>query len=174
MSHSSEKRFIGGHGFSLPALSAAIISINALAISSQVQAEEQTDDDTAAIIVIGEKIDKSLQETTNAVTVFSGDDAQKDGANSEPNDIASTVPNVVEGRFGSVNIRGINGNGAATGGLIFISGARARVATNIDGVADAFTGYNYSPSGLWDVEQCPFQSAANITKYNSHRQDVYS
>jgi len=126
------------------------ISINAALLSTNVYAEEPTHVET--LIVTGEKMDKDIQDTTTAVTVINGEDIAKTGAKTV-NDVITQSPNVVSSGFGSVNIRGINGSGAATGFYAIRSGARQRVDTSVDGVSDAFTGYNFSGSGVWDLEQ---------------------
>ncbi|WP_025563633.1 TonB-dependent receptor [Psychromonas sp. SP041] len=121
-----------------------------IALSGQVMAEEPSH--TAVMIVTGEKMDRDIKETTTAVTVIQGEDIDKTGEKTI-NDVVTQAPNVVTSGFGSVNIRGVNGSGAATGFYAIRSGARQRVDTNVDGVSDAFTGYNFSGSGVWDVQQ---------------------
>ena len=121
-----------------------------IALSGQVMAEEPSH--TAVMVVTGEKMDRDIKETTTAVTVINGEDINKTGAKTV-NDVVIKAPNVVTSGFGSVNIRGVNGSGAATGFYAIRSGARQRVDTNVDGVSDAFTGYNFSGSGVWDVQQ---------------------
>ncbi|MDN2662339.1 TonB-dependent receptor [Psychromonas sp. 14N.309.X.WAT.B.A12] len=121
-----------------------------LALSGQVMAEEPSH--TEVMIVTGEKMDRDIKDTTTAVTVIHGEDIDKTGAKTV-NDVVIKAPNVVTSGFGSVNIRGVNGSGAATGFYAIRSGARQRVDTNVDGVSDAFTGYNFSGSGVWDVQQ---------------------
>ena len=121
-----------------------------LALSGQVMAEEPSHTDV--MIVTGEKMDRDIKDTTTAVTVIHGEDIDHTGAKTV-NDVVIKAPNVVTSGFGSVNIRGVNGSGAATGFYAIRSGARQRVDTNVDGVSDAFTGYNFSGSGVWDVQQ---------------------
>ncbi|MEO9273812.1 TonB-dependent receptor [Marinomonas sp. 5E14-1] len=104
------------------------------------------------LIVTGEKVNKDIKDTTAAVTVISGEDFSN-GAAQKVNDVATSAPNVISAGFGTINIRGINGSGATTGWYATHSGSRQRINTSIDGVADAYTGYNFSPSGVWDVDQ---------------------
>jgi len=118
--------------------------------SSHVIAEEVSE--TEMVIVTGEKMAKSINDTTTAITVIDGEDASKNGAKTI-NDVITKAPNVVTSGFGTVNIRGINGSGAATGFYAIRSGSRQRVDTSVDGVSDAFTGYNFSGSGVWDLQQ---------------------
>ena len=121
-----------------------------IALTGQVMAEEPSH--TAVMVVTGEKMDRDIKDTTTAVTVINGEDIDKTGAKTV-NDVVIKAPNVITSGFGSVNIRGVNGSGAATGFYAIRSGARQRVDTNVDGVSDAFTGYNFSGSGVWDVQQ---------------------
>ena len=69
------------------------------------------------------------------------------------NDAAIASPNVVSGGFGTLNIRGISGAGSSFGGTIFYDGIRSRVSTSVDGITEAYTGYNFTGAGLWDDQQ---------------------
>lgn len=134
----------------LSTVAIAVISINAAFISSNTFAENATTLET--LTVTGEKIDKDIKDTTTAVTVVSGEDLEK-GEVKTVNDVATKAPNVTSAGFGTVNIRGINGNGAAVGGYALLTGARSRVSTVIDGTTQDWSGYNFTPSGVWDSEQ---------------------
>lgn len=134
----------------LSTVAVAVISINAACISANSFAESTTN--LSTLIVTGEKMDKDIKNTTTAVTIINGEDVAKGDAKTV-NDVVTKAPNVVAAAFGTVNIRGINGSGATTGYYATVSGSRQRVNTSVDGVADAFTGYNFSGSGVWDVEQ---------------------
>ncbi|ODC05087.1 TonB-dependent receptor [Terasakiispira papahanaumokuakeensis] len=104
------------------------------------------------IVITGEKIDKHLQDTVSAITVFN-DQAVANGEYDDVKALATSASNVVTDSFGNIAMRGITGNGAATGGLAFITGARARIATIIDGTTQDWSGYNFTPNTLWDIEQ---------------------
>jgi len=107
---------------------------------------------TETIVVTGERMDKSLKDTTTAVTVI--DEEQfENGAKTSINDIATSAPNVVTSGYESISIRGIDGAGVATGGQALYSGGRARVSTIVDGVPQAWIGQGYTPSKSWDVKQ---------------------
>ena len=134
----------------LSTVAVAVISINAACISANSFAESTTN--LSTLVVTGEKMDKDIKDTTTAVTIINGEDVAKGDAKTV-NDVVAKAPNVIDAAFGTVNIRGINGSGATTGYYATVSGSRQRVNTSVDGVADAFTGYNFSGSGVWDVEQ---------------------
>ncbi|MBD5770796.1 TonB-dependent receptor [Marinomonas colpomeniae] len=132
---------------SLVALS--VIAINSVIISPNVQAETIR---LESIVITGEKIDKSIKDTTTAVTVINEDELEK-GESNNALDIATHAPNVIADSFDHIAIRGISGGGAANGGLVYLTSARARIATVIDGTTQDWSGYNFSPSSLWDTKQ---------------------
>ncbi|AEF55198.1 TonB-dependent receptor [Marinomonas posidonica] len=138
------------HPSHLSAVAVAVISINAALMSANSFAEDTTQLET--LIVTGEKIDKDIKDTTTAVTIISGEDIEK-GDVKTANEVATKTPNVTGAGFGSLNIRGVSGNGAATGGYALLTGARSRVSTVIDGTTQDWSGYNFTPSGVWDSEQ---------------------
>ncbi|KZM45034.1 TonB-dependent receptor [Marinomonas sp. SBI22] len=134
---------------SLSLIALSIIGINSLMISSAVNAEVV---ELEKIVVTGEKIDKSIKDTTTAVTVFT-EEKLESGEVNEAKSLATKAPNVVENTFGHISMRGISGGGAATGGLALMSGSRARIATVVDGATQDWSGYNFAPTNLWDTKQ---------------------
>ena len=134
----------------LSTVAVAVISINAACISANSFAESTTN--LSTLIVTGEKMDKDIKNTTTAITVVSGEDIAN-GDVKTANDVAAKTPNVISAGFGTVNVRGIDGNGAAAGGYALLTGARSRVATVVDGTTQDWSGYNFAPSGIWDSEQ---------------------
>ncbi len=133
-------------------LSLAVAIALSSAISLSVHAEETNSVEAMdTITVIGEKTNKDLKHTTTAVTVIDSEQFEN-GQYKKLNDVVTIAPNVVSEGFGSVTIRGISGTGASTGQYAYLTGSRSRVATIVDGVTQRWTGYGYSPSGLWDVK----------------------
>lgn len=124
----------------------------AIGMSVSLPAVSAENSQTETIVVTGERMDKSLKDTTTAVTVI-GEDQLANGEKTSINDIATSAPNVVTAGFESISIRGIDGAGVATGGNAFYSGGKARVSTIVDGVAQAWLGQGYTPSRSWDVKQ---------------------
>ncbi|HSX60375.1 MAG TPA: TonB-dependent receptor, partial [Tahibacter sp.] len=106
----------------------------------------------STIVVTGEKIDRPLHETTTAVSVLR-DDATDSGQTRSVYDLAGRVPNVITNAAGLPSIRGVAGAGPANGVFSFISGARPRISTSVDGAAETWSGQRYVDAGLWDVEQ---------------------
>lgn len=126
-----------------------VISLNSLTFSSILSAETTL---METIVVTGEKIDKNIKDVTTGVTVISGDQFES-GEYKEAKKTAVLAPNVVADSFNNISIRGISGGGAATGGLAYLTGARARVVTVVDGTSQDFSGYNFNPVTVWDIEQ---------------------
>ncbi|KZN13685.1 TonB-dependent receptor [Marinomonas sp. TW1] len=133
----------------LSTVAIAVISINAALISANTFAENSTQLET--LVVTGEKIDKDIKDTTTAVTVIDGE-SYASGEAKKMNDVVTQAPNVTTAGFGTINIRGINGTGAATGSNAYITGSSPRITTTVDGVSEAWAGYNYTPTGLWDTQ----------------------
>lgn len=124
---------------------------SSIAVSAETTPESKAQS-METITVTGEKVNRSLKKTTTAVSVIDSDQFEN-GQYSQLNDVATLSPNVVSEGFGSITIRGISGTGAATGQYAYLTGSRSRVATIVDGVTQRWTGYSYSPAGLWDVKQ---------------------
>lgn len=104
------------------------------------------------VTVTGEKIERSLQETTTAVSVFKGDTIDASQTKSAY-DVASQVPNMINNPSDLPVIRGVSGAGPASGMHAFISGARPRISTSVDGLSEGWSGQRYLDIGAWDIEQ---------------------
>lgn len=104
------------------------------------------------VVVTGEKIDRSLQNTTTAVSVFEENDLDPSETRSAY-DVTGLVPNTTNNPADIPNIRGVSGTGPSTGVFSLISGARPRVTTSIDGLSESWFGRRYLDVGMWDIEQ---------------------
>ncbi|WP_419782803.1 TonB-dependent receptor [Malaciobacter marinus] len=104
------------------------------------------------ITVTGEKIDKTLLETTTAISVFD-EKTINIGNYKKIENIVEQLPNVVLSDLGVPNIRGIDSTGVSKGTKSLMAGARPRVNTIIDGVNNTWIGVNYISGELWDLEQ---------------------
>lgn len=113
-------------------------------------AEEASPASDDEIIVTGEKIARSLKDTSPSVTVVRDIDPQQFKS---PYDIASRVPNMISTAADLPSIRGVSGSGAGGGIFTLMSGARPRIGTFVDGVAESFAGQRYADAGMWDVDQ---------------------
>ncbi|AQS37891.1 outer membrane receptor for ferrienterochelin and colicins [Shewanella psychrophila] len=104
------------------------------------------------ITVYGEKIERSLKDTTSSVSVIDKDKLDS-GQYLSVSSALSEIPNVVVLSGAVPDIRGVTGNGSATGFNSFSGGAKARVSTLVDGVAEPFVADLTGDTGLWDIEQ---------------------
>ena len=127
----------------------SVIAMNSLLIAEAAQAEAVSLD---TLVVTGEKRDKSIKDTVTAVTILT-DEELTSGEVKQATDAAVKAPNVQIDSFGSIAIRGMSGGGAATGGAALITGSRARVSTVVDGSMQDWSGYNFTPKSMWDVDQ---------------------
>lgn len=144
--------------FKLSIISAALL--NALVVSnafaedasSKTEAATEQLESMEHIIVLGEKTERSLKDTASSVSVIS-EEALKTMQHISINEAVSEIPNVVVLRGAVPDIRGVSGNGSATGFNGVSGGARARVTTLIDGVAEPFMADLTGDTGIWDIEQ---------------------
>ena len=104
------------------------------------------------VTVVGEKTERSLKDTTSSVNVIDGADLASNQYLSVNSAIADTA-NLVVLSGANPDIRGVSGNGSATGFLSFSGGSKARVSRLVDGVAEPFIADLTGDTGLWDVEQ---------------------
>lgn len=104
------------------------------------------------ITVYGEKVERSLKDTTSSVSVIDKETLDSGQYQSVSSALAE-VPNVVVVTGSVPDIRGVTGNGSASGFNSFSGGAKARVSTLIDGVAEPFVADLTGDTGLWDIEQ---------------------
>ncbi|WP_444932545.1 TonB-dependent receptor [Microbulbifer sp. JTAC008] len=129
-----------------------LASIGATAIAADEKKEEYAPQAMENVIVIGEKTERSLKETTSSVSVIT-EETLNSMQHLSITDAVSNISNVVVLSGATPDIRGVSGNGSATGFNSFTGGAKARVSTLIDGVAEPFVADLTGDSGIWDVEQ---------------------
>ncbi|MGO3407922.1 TonB-dependent receptor [Marinomonas sp.] len=136
--------------YRLSVVAMAVIGINAATLSNSVWAEDVINLD--AITVTGEKVDKDIKDTTTAVTVIT-EEQYESGEIKQLHDLAKTAPNVTDAGYGAVSIRGISATGASVGGYSFVTGARPRISTVVDDQTESWSGYNFTPTDLWDTQK---------------------
>jgi outer membrane receptor protein involved in Fe transport len=105
-----------------------------------------------AIVVSGEKQERSLKRTTSSVSVI-GNEELRTTQNQTLRDAISDTPNVITQTGVVPSIRGVDGNGAAGGFNSISGGAKPRVSVLTDGVTEPFVADFTGDLGLWDVEQ---------------------
>lgn len=135
------------------ALAVHMALAGSLMVPAAASAQAQEAPTLATVQVIGEKMGRTEQDSTTAVTVFSAEEVEARDRKTVL-ELVSEVPNVTIGEFGGIaNIRGVNGAGPGFSSLAWKGATRARTATIIDGVSQVWTGGNLLSNGLWDVEQ---------------------
>ena len=115
-------------------------------------AERKVRESIEVITVTGEKTTRSLKDTASSVAVIN-QQMLDSGQIVSLSDAIKDIANVVVLTGAVPDIRGVSGNGSATGFNSFTGGARARVSNLLDGVAQPFVSETTGESGLWDVEQ---------------------
>lgn len=134
--------------FTLSKLALATLVATTSQISFAATNNTPDENDIETIIVTGQKIVRSLQETKESVSVITSD-AIAHMPVVQFSDLLDITPNAFTlGGGESFGLRGISQNSASTGG-----GDGALGTLYIDNVA--YTGYStrFNPKDLWDVEQ---------------------
>ena len=109
----------------------------------------------APIMVAGEKVDRSIMETSASVSVFTGETIDSRPSVTGTNAVTEGVSNMVtiEPSNNAPVIRGVGGAGPATGAVAFFAGTRPRTTLQIDGRPASFNEMIFGDASLWDVEQ---------------------
>ncbi len=139
-----------------------ILGLCIFAVGDAIAADDATlrnsrdeNNEPETIMVTGEKVRRTLYDTSSSVEVF--DDARINalpGA-SQVSDLLQTTANVVDTGIGNdlPTIRGIDGSGPATGANAFLSGTRPRLNLSLDGRSLTYNELAVGPQSLWDMEQ---------------------
>lgn len=138
--------------FKLNSLS-AVIAASLLVTNTAVLADDESNRKSMdTIVVTGEKTEKSLKETMSSVAVVDTS-LIENGQLASISEALSEMANVVVLTGAVPDMRGVSGNGGATGFNSFSGGSKARVSTLIDGVSQPFVADLTGDTGLWDMEQ---------------------
>lgn len=123
-----------------------ILTTTALSTLSQEQSQNSAGPNLEEIIVRGEKIERSMMETTTAISVF---DAENIGAQGDRDlsDMLRRAGNATSNEEGKVSIRGISQQGAGGG-----TGSPL-ISVQIDGVTLDATSQNGASAELFDIAQ---------------------
>lgn len=128
-------------------LSSALLSTAAIA-----EDEQKEQESIEKIVILGEKADRTLKDTASSVSVISEEEL-KTMTHLSVSSAVSEISNVVVKSGAVPDIRGVSGNGSATGFAGVTGGAKGRVSTLIDGIYQPFMADLTGDSGIWDVEQ---------------------
>jgi iron complex outermembrane recepter protein len=114
------------------------------------------------IVVTGTKRAQRRQEATQSVAVLSEQDVI--GLQSGF-DVFNRIPNIAQQSDGFLpTVRGLDGNGVATGGGGAVSGASPRMANYVDGVARTYGATPDGQGSFWDMAQVEVYRGAQSTQ----------
>lgn len=114
------------------------------------------------VVVTGTKRSQQQQQTTQSITVVSEQDTL--GLSGVPQYLGR-IPNVAQQSEGFLpTVRGLDGNGVATGGGGAVTGASPRVSNYIDGVARTYGATPDGQGSFWDMSQLEFYRGAQSTQ----------
>ncbi|MCW7753889.1 TonB-dependent receptor [Desulfobotulus sp. H1] len=107
------------------------------------------------ILVMGEKVERSIQDTSSSVQVFDSRRIETAVNATEISDLLKMTPNIVDVGYGNhlPTVRGLDGAGPATGAVAFLAGTRPRLNVSLDGRSLTFNELAFGPQSLWDVGQ---------------------
>ncbi|WP_064665216.1 TonB-dependent receptor [Pseudoalteromonas prydzensis] len=130
-----------------------LIASALLFTQAQVLADDEGNRESIdTIVVTGEKIAKSLKDTITSVAVVDKS-LLENGQLASVSEALADMANVVVLTGSVPDMRGVSGNGGATGFNSFSGGSKARVSTLVDGVSQPFVADLTGDTGLWDMEQ---------------------
>jgi iron complex outermembrane recepter protein len=114
------------------------------------------------IVVTGTKRSQARQQATQSVSVLSERDTigMHNGL-----DVFSRVPNVSQQSDSFLpTVRGVDGNGVATGGGGAVTGASPRMSNYVDGVARTYGATPDGQGSFWDMAQVEIYKGAQSTQ----------
>jgi outer membrane receptor protein involved in Fe transport len=114
--------------------------------SSLVLADDLLDENIETIVITGQKIDRSLQETPNSVAVVTNSDIQKLNIQNVA-DIYNVIPNVSGDFNQGFTIRGINAFNVSGGGNSFLT------SMYLDGAPLPYRVVRSGALSVWDLSQ---------------------
>lgn len=116
-------------------------------------AQAEAPPDRREIIVTGERVDRSIQDTASSVALFGANDIAERAADSVDQLLAAT-PNLQPGS-GSEGpaIRGQDSTGVLRDVSAFLGGTRPRVTLQVDGRAVSYYEYVFGTASTWDIER---------------------
>lgn len=159
------RRALDYENLRIPMWSGIMAGTLVLAATGDVQAQAvtgQNADPAAAtlftlppITVTGEKVDRSIMDTSSSVEVFDTWRIDTTPNATEVRDVLALTPNVVNTGTGNdlPTVRGIDGSGPATGAVAFLAGSRPRLNLSVDGRSLTYNEQAFGPRSLWDVEK---------------------
>lgn len=136
----------------------SVIALGALAGLPAAHAQDASGTETGVtqlktIVVTGEKMARSVQNTASSVEVITSDDIEKDADAQHVDDVLRDVPNVLYSDTVSAPvIRGMDGQGSNFGSGAFFGGTVPRARINVDGHNLGFWETVFGTTSIWDVD----------------------
>lgn len=105
------------------------------------------------VVVTGEKMSRSIQNTASSVVVVTSDDIEKKVEAQHVDDVLRDVPNILyTDTVGAPVIRGMDGQGSNFGSGAFFGGTVPRARINVDGHNLGFWETTFGTTSIWDVD----------------------
>lgn len=123
-----------------------LLALAASLVSNSVVAEVMDAEEIENIVVTGQKIDRTLQETPNSVAVVTSADIEKQNI-SNVSDVFSSMPNVHGNLNDGFSIRGIDSFNVSGGGNSYLT------SMYFDGAPMPFRMMRMGTLSMWDVSQ---------------------
>jgi outer membrane receptor protein involved in Fe transport len=111
-----------------------------------VQAEDLLDETIETIVVSGQKIDRTIKETVNSVSVLTAKDMIKQNVKNV-SDIYDMAPNISGGLNTGYSIRGINFDSVSGGGGSYLT------SIYLDGASLPYRVIRSGATSVWDISQ---------------------
>lgn len=129
----------------------SLLSAAPLPASGQAANERQASLD--AIVVTGERIERSLRNTASSVTPITEDDIAEQTNHASVADLIANVPNVLyPDTVSAPVIRGQDTQGPNFGASAFLGGTVPRATFNLDGRNLSYNELVFGAESLWDVD----------------------
>jgi len=140
------------------------LSTHAQAVNTEVNKDNETVTVLEKITILGEKKNRSLQETASSINFFSEDDISNMGL-FDSNSLLEKIPNITTTTNDNElpAVRGVSGTGPASGSAAFLAGSRPRLNYMVDGRTLGFNESTFQIASLWDVQQVEFYRGPQST-----------
>lgn len=137
----------------LPYLALAMLAVPAAASAQDTGGAE--DKDGGAILVTGERIARTVEETAASVAVVTGAQLRDRAGADTINEALALTPNIhtAGAQNNGPTIRGQNTTGVLSGVNAFFGGSRPRTTILVDGRPLSFNEFIFGETGAWDVDQ---------------------
>ncbi|WP_386692770.1 MULTISPECIES: TonB-dependent receptor [unclassified Lonepinella] len=135
-----------------------LIGVCSLAVNHTALANEKVADNVTQleeIVVTGEKLERSAQETSSSLAVTTNKDIKQHANIINSTQLLQQTANILDTGSGNElpTIRGIDGAGPAVGAVAFFAGSRPRLNLSIDGRTATYNELAFGTKSLWDMKQ---------------------